>query len=206
MLNPSLSNFVLDISDEFFPKELVQKYENFIKHMNHPFKIWKTNLLETVQSINIPGLNISPLTVSNLNNTNPNLISNPGGVPHTTNNHFWEGNEPWSNVIESMQFTISLRNNILNYMYFYEFMYKRYQRTDRTDRFMVILNMLDSAEIPVIKFIMGNCFLVNVPSLNFSFNESFNESKQFDIQIQTNKFDVEFNIPDFNYKPFEINR
>lgn len=200
MLNPSLNNFQIEFSEEFFPEEITQKYDDYLFHMNSPFKYMKSNFIESIQQLNIPGLNISALIVQGLDNTgidprNPRF--NPVGFPHTTTNRAYEGNEPWYNLIESTVATISLRNNILNWMYCYEIFYNRYRREHRVDQFQLRLIMMDSAEIPMIKFVMSDCFISTLPGLEFAFNQSFNESKTFDIGIQFNQLDVEFNVPKF---------
>lgn len=203
MLNPSLQNVEIQFSDNFFPKELTQKYDDFLFQMNHPFKTLRDNFMESIQMLTIPGLSISPLIIQGLDNTgrdprNSNL--NPVGFPHATQNRAYEGNEPWWNVIESSVINISLRNNILNYMYCYEMLYSRYKREFRTEQFNVYLILKDSAEIPMMRFSAIDCFLTQVPAMEFSFMSSFGESKSFDIGIQFNKLDVDFNIPDFDVK------
>lgn len=206
MINPSLNNFQIEFSEDFFPEELTKKYDEYLFHLNSPFKYLKNTFMESVQQLNIPGLNIQSLIIQGLDNTgvdprNPSL--NPIGFPHTTQNRAYEGNEPWWNTLESTTFTVSLRNNILNWMYCYELFYNRYRREHRVNQFQTRLIMLDSAEVPMIKFIMSDCFLSTLPGMEFAFNQSFNESKTFDVGVQFNRLDVEFYIPEF--KKLSIN-
>lgn len=200
MLNPSLNNFLIEFSNDFFPESLTKKYDEFLFHLNNPFKSLKDSFIESIQQLNIPGLNIQSLIIQGLDNTgidprNPKY--NPIGFPHTTMNRAYEGNEPWENTLESTTLTVSLRNNILNWMYCYEFFYNRYRRERRVNQFQISLILLDSAEIPMIKFTISDCYISTIPGMEFAFNQSFNESKTFDIGIQFNKLDVEFNIPEF---------
>lgn len=197
MLNPSLNNFQIEFSEEFFPDAYTKKYTDYLFHINHPFKDLKSNFMESVQQLNIPGLNLSALIIQGLDNTGINPRLAPEGFPHTTTNRAYEGNEPWWNVLENTQVTLSLRNNIINWMYVYELFYNRYKRTDRLEQFQTRLIILDSAEVPMIKLIMSDCFISVLPGMEFAFNQSFNESKTFDVGIQFNQLDVEFNIPDF---------
>jgi hypothetical protein len=206
MINPSLNNFQIEFSEDFFPEELTKKYDEYLFHLNSPFKYLKNTFMESVQQLNIPGLNIQTLIIQGLDNTgvdprNPAL--NPIGFPHTTQNRAYEGNEPWWNTLETTTFTVSLRNNILNWMYCYELFYNRYRREHRVNQFQTRLIMLDSAEVPMIKFIMSDCFLSTLPGMEFAFNQSFNESKTFDVGVQFNRLDVEFYIPEF--KKLSIN-
>lgn len=209
MLNPSLQNIEIQFSSDFFPQELTQKYDDFLFQMNHPFKTLQSNFMESIQQVNIPGLNISPLIIQSMDNTgvdprNPAL--NPIGFPHATQNRAYEGNEPWWNVLEGTIINVTLRNNILNYMYCYEMIYNRYRRQNRVNQFNTYLILKDSAEIPMMQFSAIDCFLVQVPTMEFSFMSSFGESKSFDIGIQFNKLDVDFNIPDFKQNKIKLEK
>lgn len=200
MLNPSLQNFRLQIGVEFFPTEIAQKYDDFLFSINHPFKTIYSSFHESIKTVQIGGINIQPQIIQGMDNTgtNPrNPANNQWGFPHTTNNVAYEGNEPWWNVLENTTVTISLRNNILNWMYCYEFAYRRYLRENRTELFPMTLIMMDSAEIEMIRISYSDCFITTLPPLEFSAEATFNESKIIDIGIQANKVDVDFNIPDF---------
>lgn len=203
MLNPSLSNFEIQLTDDFFPRDISEKYDNYLFHMNYPFKSIRSCIMESLQTLTVPGLSINPMVIQAMDNTgrNPRLDSNY--FPHTTNNRAYEGNEPWWNLIENTNITLSFRNNIINWMYFYEIMHERYNRRDRVNQFGVVLIMKDSAEIPVIRFSLNDCFITNIPGLEFAFNQNFNETKTVDIQITFNKLDVEMCIPDFNAKKYD---
>ena len=201
LLNPSLQNVEIQFSNEFFPDSLVKKYDEFLFKMNEPFKTLKQALIESIQQLTIPGLNVNPLLIQGLDNTgvdprNPNL--NPVGFPHATQNRAYEGNEPWWNVLESTILQITFRNNILNYMYCYELLYSRYRREHRINQFNIYIILKDSGEVPMMRFSICDCFLIQLPPLELSYMNSFGESKSFDIGIQFNKLSTEFNIPDFN--------
>lgn len=209
MLNPSLQNIEIQFSSDFFPQELTQKYDDFLFQMNHPFKTLQSNFMESIQQVNIPGLNISPLIIQSMDNTgvdprNPAL--NQIGFPHATQNRAYEGNEPWWNILEGTIINVTLRNNILNYMYCYEMLYNRYRRQNRVNQFNMYLILKDSAEIPMMRFSAMDCFLVQIPTMEFSFMSSFGESKSFDIGIQFNKLDVDFNIPDFKQNKIKLEK
>lgn len=201
MLNPVLSNFQVQFNDDFFPEEVTKKYDDYLKHLNHPFKTMNLSLHESIQSIQIGGINIQPLIVEGMDNTgkdprNP-IYNKPYGFPHTTNNAAYEGNQPWWNTLENTSFTITFRNNIINWMYCYEFAYKHYLREKETPLFIFQLKMMDSAEVEMIRMTYSQCFITNLPGLEFAYNQSFNESKTFDMTVQSNKVDVDFNIPEF---------
>ncbi len=200
MLNPNLQNFQVQFGEEFFPNEIADKYTDFLFNINHPFKTISSCLHESIQTIQIGGVNIQPTIIQGLDNTGTdprNPKSNLYGFPHVTDSAAYEGNNSWWDSLENMQFTITFRNNILNWMYCYEMAYRRYLRENRVDLFTFTLKMMDAAEIEMIRMTFSRCFVCTLPPLEFAFNQSFNESKSFDVTIQANKVDVDFNIPDF---------
>lgn len=201
MLNPVLQNFRVQFDSNFFPQEITKKYDDYLHHLNHPFKTMELSLHESIQSIQIGGVNIQPLTVTGMDNTgsDPRNYSRnqPYGFPHVTNGAAFEGNESWWNTLENTTFTVTFRNNIINWMYCYEFAYKHYLREKQAPLFGFQLTMMDSAEVEMIRLSYYQCFIINLPGLEFSYNQSFNESKTIDVTIQANKIDVDFNIPEF---------
>lgn len=201
MLNPVLSNFQVQFNDNFFPQEITKKYDDYLKHLNHPFKTMYSSLHESIQSIQIGGISLQPHIVEGIDNTgidprNPSY-NKPYGFPHVTNGIAYEGNQSWWNSLENTTFTVTFRNNIINWMYCYEFAYKHYLREKCAPLFRFTLKMMDSAEVEMIRLIYNQCFIINLPGLEFAYNQSFNESKSYDVSIQANKIDVDFNIPEF---------
>jgi len=196
MLNPSLTNFRIEFSDSFFPKELTEKYDTFLFHKNTPFKLIKNHLYESIQNLEMPGISLNELSVTAL----PNLGFNPalGNFPIPTVNRNYPGTESLNAVVDSTKVTITFKNTIINWMYIYEIFYSYYKRSRSISDFQITLIMMDSAEIPMIKFTVSDCYVSTLPGLSFAYNSSFNESKTFDTSFTFNKFDVEFMIPDFN--------
>ena len=197
MLNPSLSNFRIEFSDDFFPKEITMKYDEFLFHKNSPFKLIKTQIYESIQQLTLPGISINTVSATGLENLGLNPRSS-NSFPETTVNRQYPGTDPLNNVIDSTVVTISFRNSIINWMYIYEVFYSYYKRKRSITDFQIILIMMDSAEIPMIRFKLSDCFVSTLPGLDFAFNASFNESKTFDAGFTFNKFDVDFLIPGFN--------
>lgn len=213
MLNPSLSNFRISFSPEAFPKDITEKYDNFLFQQNTPFKTIQSHVLESIQNLSMPGINLNTITVAGLNNLGKNawgpdngnnkLGGEPGfydknGFPHSTVNTTYPGTAPMNEIVDSIAATITFRNSIINWMYFYELFYDYYKRSRSVKEFSLIVDMMDSARIPMIRFKLGYCFIATIPGLEFAANQSFNETKTFDCGFTFNKFDVEFLIPGFN--------
>lgn len=196
MLNPSLNNFRIEFSDNFFPIELTQKYDDFLFNKNAPFKLIKSHLYESIQNLDMPGINLNEITTTGLNNLglNPNF----GDFPHVSVNRQFPGSEPMNAVVDMTKANITFRNSIINWMYIYEMFYSYYKRSRSVSDFQIFVIMMDSSEIPMIKFTMSDCYVSTLPGLAFSYNSAFNESKTFDAGFTFNKFDIDFLIPSFN--------
>lgn len=197
MLNPSTDKYTIEFGGDFYPKEIVKKYDEFLFHKNHPIKNIQGHISESIQTVTIPGMALNTLTVQGLNNVGSGGYNQPSP---TTVNVNYPGNSPMNEIFEGTALNITLRNTIINWMYFYEFFRGFYNRTNKIDgftHFNLQIIVRDAAEIPMISFSFNDCFISNLPGLEFSFNTSFRESKTFDIGITFNKFDVGFLIPNF---------
>ena len=161
MLNPSLSNFRIEFSDNFFPYEVTKKYDDFLFNKNSPFKLIKTHVYESIQQLNLPGINVNTVSATAL----MNLGLNPrdgNGFPNTTVNRQYVGTDPLNTVVDSTVATITFRNSIINWMYVYEIFYSYYKRTRSISDFQITLIMMDSAEIPMMKFKLSDCFPISI--------------------------------------------
>lgn len=202
MINPILSNVRIEFGDSFFPEAIIKKYDDFLFHKNTPFKSLRSYFYETIQNINMPGINLSTTTVQGLNNTGKNPYK--GDFPHVTTNRTFPGSIPLSEMYDGNIINITFRNTILNWMYCYESMYGYYKRTRSIDDFYINITMMDSSEIPMILFKLSDCYVATMPGLEFSFNQSFSESKTFDTGFVFNKIDVEFLVPNFDLEQINL--
>jgi len=198
MINPVLSNFRIEFGESFFPDTITKKYNDFLFHKNYPFKTLKDYFYETIQELVMPGVNLNSIVANGLNNTgfNPSSLN----FPHSTVNRSYPGTSSINEIIDGVVVNITFRNTLLNWMYAYEVMYRYYDRTRSISDFYIQLIMKDSAEIDMIKFTMGDCYISTMPGLTFSYIQSFSESKTFDLSFTFNKFDVQFLIPGFDLK------
>ena len=202
MINPVLSNFRLDFSDDFFPIEITKKYDDFLFHKNSPFKSLRSHFYESIQTFVMPGINLNTISAIGLSN----LGKNPqvGDFPHTTINRHYPGTAPQNEIIDGIVFNVTFRNTILNWMYCYEILYSYYKRSRSVDQFQIIITMMDGSEVPMIRFKLGACFASTMPGLEFSFNQSFSESKTFDCGFTFNTLDVDFLVPNFDLKQLTL--
>ena len=56
MLNPILSNAIIQFGNGFFPEQLTEKYDTYLYRVNYPLKTFRGYFHETIQSLSIPGL------------------------------------------------------------------------------------------------------------------------------------------------------
>lgn len=199
MINPILQNFEIQFSEDFFPELITEKYDNFLFHKNYPFKTLKSYLLETIQNLDIPGINLQTILVAGLNNTGLNN-NDFSGLNHQTVNRSYPGTSPVNEVVEGVSVVITFRNTLLNWMYCYEVLYRYYARKRSMKDFYINLTMSDSAEIPMIRFSLYDCFISAMPGLSFNFVNAFNETNSFNVTFTFNKFDVSFIVPEFDLK------
>lgn len=201
MLNPVLSNFRIQFGEQLFPQHIVEKYDKFLFHKNYPLKNIRAYLHETIQTINIPGEDFQTLTVSGLSNL---INADIRDFPHTTVNRTYPGTSPLNEVVDGIMITVTFKNSILNWIYLFEWMYKYYKRTREAHEFYVNLIMLDSAEIPMINFRLLDCYVAQMPGLEFAYNEGFSESKTFDMSFVFNRFDVNLIVPGFDSETIHL--
>lgn len=204
MLNPSLGNVTVYISSNFFPECMIKKYNDWLFHLNSPIKLFPDVFVESIQNITVPGFTTPNIAVENLPNGGRNGF-HQGDIHASTMNRFFEGHQPWFNVIEGSLLTLGFRNNIINWMYCYEMLYGRYRRNERVEQFQIIITVHDSADIPMIKYVFSDCWIEMLPALEMSFNASFNETKTFDVGVKFNRYDVEFCIPEFKKTDIDLN-
>lgn len=203
MLNPVLSNFRIVIGDDFFPDFITEKYTKYLYDLNYPLKTVESYIHETIQNLTIPGLNLQTLAIDGLPN---NKIFSPDSpdFTHTTHREIYEGNNSLSDVIDGNECTITFKNTILNWMYLFELCYTHYKRKRQTKVGTIYLIMHDSADVPNIMFNMSRAFISNMPGLEFAYNESFSESKTFDVTWTFNQLDVKFLIPQLKQETFRL--
>lgn len=200
MLNPATDKYTIEFSKNFFDDSLVGKYDDYLYHLNSPIKNIVNHIHESVQSITIPGFNLNVTNVvglSNLTNNIPNSRT-PNKFAHTTVNKQFPGNSPLSELFDSQIINLTLKNTVLNWMFFYEVMRGYYERTRTLKDFYITITVMDAAEIPLLQFIFSDCFVANMPGLTFASNEDFRESKTIDAGFAFNKLDIKFLIPKFN--------
>lgn len=196
MLNPILSNAIVQFDDNFFPQKLVEKYDTYLYRINYPLKTFRAYFHETIQNLSIPGLSLQTTEMVGLYN-NKGLKADRSNFQHNTTQFSQPGNADYTSVLTDNKVTITFKNTILNWLYVWEFAYNYYKRTDRVDTFNVNIVLKNSAEIDMLGFYFNDAFITNTAELEFSFTEALSESKTFDMSILFKEFNVKSLIPEF---------
>ena len=194
-----LSNLRIEFSRNLFPEDITSKYDKFLFHKNNMFKEVRHLIYESIQEFETPGLSLVVQNISGLNNQ-----PKRGAYEHPILNKVYPGTSPLNEILDSGVFNVTFKNQIINWMYFYEFCYKYYKRQREVDAFDISVIMMDAAEIPMFKMVYGNCFISQIPGLQFGFNQSFSELKTFNVGFTYESLSVDFIIPNFDIETFNF--
>lgn len=195
-LNPVCDKFMIEFIGDYFSSKYLDKYNQYLYNKNSPLKDIMLVVKESIQTITVPGFNLSPLVVSGLSNIGTNPYG--GAFPNPTTNVQYPGTQPQSEIWDSTTLNITMRNNIINYMMLYELFYLYCKRDREISQFQIVHTVLDSAEIPIFNFKFGGVFLQGMAGLEFSTNNGFRDAKTIEAVFAFNTLDVEFVVPGFD--------
>jgi len=159
MLNPNTDKFYIEFSSNFYENQYTKKYNDFFFHMNGPIKSLIESIKASIQTANIPGLNISPTEINNLGNLKNvdlgKLGTKPNNMTETSVNRQYIGNRPFDELLNSKIININFKNNVLNWMFFYEYFRDYFSRSRTVLDFSIIITVMDSGELPQLQFIFS---------------------------------------------------
>lgn len=196
-LNPVVDKFRVFIGGDFFNNSISKRYDNYLYNKNYPLKNIEEVIYESINNVNIPGFQLPELTIeglSNIGNNNNYPIDNP--VTQMT----LPSEVSQMETFESQEITLSMRNNILNWLYIYEIYYNYFSRDRKVNVFPIYVTILDSAEIEIMRFEFGACYVSGMAGLEFATNNGFRESRIIEARIRFNSMNIETLIPDFKKK------
>ncbi len=210
MLNPSVDKYTIEFSSGFFNNEITEKYNSYLFHMNGPIKNIKDHIQESMQLVSIPGFNLNVLPVSSIGNLQNQKFAAMGKKPsnfaHTSTNRQYAGTSNQNDILEAQSVNITFRNTMINWMYIYEVFYNYYKRSRSLSDFQIHITLYDAAEIPMMQFVFGDCFVSNIPGLDFAFNAQFREAKTIDAGFTFNTLSSKFMIPDFKMDKLDLSK
>ena len=198
MLNPESNNFKLDFGNDLFPDFLTEKYDEYLFTANKPIKNIKNHIHESIQGFTLPGLEIPVNEINGLKN-----FSNSEALGQKTENYVFQKNQPIIEMYQLNRVNVIMKNTIINWIYFYEAFRAYAERgkvRNRLNEFTINVLVRDASDTPIVYFNFKNCFFATLPTLDFTQNATFNETKTIDVGFWFNQLDVKFIIPKFNVK------
>lgn len=201
MLNPVTDKYVLEFSSNFFDTEFITKYDNYLFHKNYPIKKLQDHIHGSIKSISVPGINTPSMNVNGLSNLNKTTIAaKPINMTETSINRSYVGTVPFDELIKSKTLNITCKSTLLNWMYFYEYFRAYYQRDRKVLDFKMFMTVMDQADVPMMQFVFSDCYISDLPDLLFQTGDIAKEERDFDVQVNFNKFDTKLIIPSFDLK------
>lgn len=198
MLPPVMSNIQIDFSPHLFPAHIAGKYDKIFFNNNDPIKTIEDLCKESIQDLSVSGFEMPTLDLNGMNN----FASQMKHAANTVNRSV-SGNQPENETFEN-SVTFTMLNYMYNWSYFLEWGKRYFMRNRDVSEFWVNITLLDSAELPVMRFRYEDCFVTTVPPLTFSFTQSFAESSTFDLVFKTNRMSIDIAIPKHNSTEVEF--
>lgn len=204
-LNPVVDKFKIMFGGDFFANDIAPRYNNYLRNKNQPLKTVDAMIVETINGVNVPGFNLPENTITGLSNLGSGSSAyDMDTFPNPTTQMTMPSEVSLIETFTDRTIRISMRNNILNWLYFYE-IYRGYFSNNRTiDVFPIYLTIMDGAEIEIMRFIFSACYVSGMGELEFSTNSQFREARMIEAQIVFNSMDVETLIPDLNMKTINL--
>lgn len=204
-LNPVVDKFKVMFGGDFFNNDIAPRYNNYLRHKNAPLKNVEDMFYESINGVIIPGFNLPENTITGLSNLGAGSSAyDQETFPNPTTQMTMPSEVSLIETFSDKMITISMRNNILNWLYCYQ-IYRGYFSNNRTiDVFPIYITILDSAEIEIMRFEFGACYISGMAALEFATNNQFREARMIEAQIVFNSMDVETLIPDFDMKTINL--
>lgn len=199
-LSPRYDLIRFALPKTFIPKEIEEKYTSYINKDSYTIRTAVEYLNESIQGINIPGLN--GLT----------YVQQQHGLNRIKRNDSRLNVEPMheinymtsENPLEKMdkEFKVTFRNNqgLFNYFMLYETAFHYACREFRADAEPVMyLEILSEDGTAIAKVTFFDVHMEGIDGLEFNYSKVEREAGTFDVTFKFNNIDFEYLI-DKNYK------
>lgn len=199
-LSPRFDLIRFSLPKTFIPKEIEEKYTSYINKDSYTIRTAIEYLNESIQGINIPGLN--GLT----------YVQQQRGLNRITRNNSRLNVEPMheinymtpENPLEKMdkEFKVTFRNNqgLFNYFMLYETAFHYACREFRGDAESVMyLEILSEDGTAIAKVTFFDVHMEGIEGLEFNYSKVEREAGTFDVTFKFNNIDFEYLINE-NYK------
>lgn len=196
-LAPRFDLFRILLPKDYFPKEVLDKYDNILSQNQGVLTRSIDYLNESITGISFPGM--SDIVQEQEQVGRNSMIEKPGVggkiniEPHHMHHSLNSGN-PLDKI--EKEFKISFRRNqcLLNYWMIYETIFHRYVKPELFDmeHDQFTLYILDETGTPVIKVILYQPVISGIDGLDFSYDRIERQKETFDVTFNFNNIDIDF--------------
>jgi len=196
-LAPRFDLFRILLPKDYFPKEVLDKYDNILSRNQGVLTSSINYLNESISGISFPGIQDLIQEQDQVGHNTMKQIPGIGGKiniePHHIHSSMNSGN-PLSKI--ENEFTISFRRNqgLFNYWMLYETIFYRYVKPELFGKYndnftLFILNELGE---PVIKVLLMQPEISGIDGLEFSYDKIERQKETFDVTFRFNNIDMDF--------------
>jgi len=196
-LSPRFDLFRILLPKDYFPKEVLDKYDAVLAKNQAVLKNSIDYLNESITGVSFPGIQD---LIQEQEQVAHNIMKNVPGIggkinvePHHTHSSMNSGN-PLAKI--DNEFKISFRQNqgLLNYWMMYETIFHRYVKPElfEHDREMFSLDILDEIGVPTTRVLIYQPVISGIDGLEFSYDKIERQKETFDVSFKFNNIDIDF--------------
>lgn len=196
-LSPRADQFRFLFPKDYFPKEVLDKYDKLFNKNQAVIKSSIDYINESVAGVTFPGIqdliHEQPQVARNIIHEVPSIGGKINIEPHHPN-HTYSSANPLDQI--EKEFKVSMRKNqgLLNYWMMYETIFHRIIKPElfEHDREVFTMFILDEMGVPVIKVLFYQPKIDGLEGLDFSYDKIERQKETFDVTFKFNNIDIDF--------------
>lgn len=196
-LAPRSDQFRFLFPKDYFPKEVLDKYDAVLNKNSAVIRSSIDYLNESIAGITFPGMENLLIeqgqVARNIIEETPSIggkINIEPYHPHRT----YTSDNPLAKI--EQEFRVSLRKNqgLLNYWMIYETIFHRYIKPElfENDHEVFEFFILDESGIPTVKVLLYQPKISGIDGLEFSYDKVERQKETFDVTFNFNNIDIDF--------------
>ena len=196
-LAPRFDLFRILLPKDYFPKEVLDKYDAILSRNQGVLTRSIDYLNESITGISFPGIQDLIQEQEQVGHNSMNQIPGIGGKinvePHHIHSSMHSG-KPLDKI--ENEFKISFRQNqgLLNYWMMYETIFHRYVKPELfgsyKDNFTLFI--LNEIGTPIVKVLLMQPEISGIDGLEFSYDKIERQKETFDVTFRFNNIDIDF--------------
>ena len=196
-LRPRMDMFRFLFPKDYFPKEVLDKYDALLNKNTAVIKTAIDYLNESVAGISFPGCQDLLVEQGQIGRNAQSPIPGIGGKINVEP-HYQHTYVSSDNILSKIdqEFKVSLRQNqgFLNYWLMYETMFHRYIKPERyqNDHEVFDLFILNEEGIPTVKVMLYQPQISGIDGLEFGYDKMERQKETFDVSFRFNNLNMDF--------------